>query len=105
MELLSQEQAADMIRKSGGKIFSVTFNKRSTGTPRRLTGRVGVTQQVTGEGKAFNPRDHNLLTVYEFVGSGQDAKGRHSTIGRQWRHVAIEGITSLRMRGKTFQVQ
>lgn len=105
METITQDQAAERIRQSGGKIFSVTFTKRSTKTPRRLVGRVGCSQQITGEGKPFKASDHNLLTVYEFVGREQDARGRHSNAGKQWRHVSIEGITSLRMEGKEFQVQ
>lgn len=104
METLTQAQAADMIRKNhGGRIFSVTFIKRSTGSPRRMTGRIGVTQEVTGAGQKFNPRDHHLITMREFVGR-QGPKGRMFNVGAQWRHVSIEGITSLRMGKKEFTV-
>jgi hypothetical protein len=104
MDTLTQTEAADMIRKNhGGRIFSVTFTKRSTKSPRRMTGRIGVTQGVTGAGQKFNARDHHLITMMEFVGR-QGARGRHGNIGKQWRNVSIEGITSLRIAGKEFQV-
>lgn len=104
METISTSQAADMIRTSKGKIFSVTFIKRSTGSKRRMVGRTGVTQGVTGEGKAFNAADHDLLTVFELVTDPIREKGRVRNMGKQWRHVSIEGITSLRIAGKEFQV-
>ena len=105
METISQSQAAELIRTSKGKIFSVTFIKRSTGSPRRMVGRVGVTQGVTGAGKTFNTADHNLLTVFELVtDNARGPKGQLRNMGKQWRHVSIEGITSLKMAGKTFEV-
>ena len=106
MEMISQSQAADMIRTSKGKIFSVTFIKRSTGSKRRMVGRTGVTQGVTGTGKAFNAADHDLLTVFELVTDPtRGTRGQLRNMGKQWRHVSIEGITSLKMAGKEFQVQ
>ena len=106
MELISQDTAAELIRTSKGKIFSVTFIKRSTGSLRRMVGRTGVKQGVTGDGKAFNPKDHNLLTVFELVTNPERGeRGQLRNMGKQFRHVSIEGITSLRIAGKEFQVQ
>jgi len=93
-----------MIEASGGKIFSVTFVKRSTGTSRRMTGRRGVRKGVNGEGQPFNPKDHGLITVCEFVANPERVKGRVRNMGQQFRHVSVEGITGLRIQGKDFQV-
>jgi hypothetical protein len=122
--VISQTEAATLIRNSGGKFFGVTFVKRGDrkkmgkGVPynrlprRRLTGRTGVTQDVTGAGKKFNDRDHNLLTVREFV--VERATTPHArknllptvaTTDMQWRAVPIEGIEELRIGGKVFQVR
>lgn len=122
METISQADAARMIRNSGGKLFSVTFVKRGdrkkmATTPyeklprRRLIGRVGVTQDVTGAGKKFNDDDHGLLTVREFVSHRDKTPNRRKNLQpaircekMQWRAVPIEGIESLRIGGKEFQV-
>lgn len=112
METISTTQAADLIKRSGGKLFSVTFIKRSTGSPRRMVARVGVTKGVTGEGKRFDPSAHNLLTVHEFVTdpstTREDGTGRFiggGNMGTQFRHVPVENITGLRIGGKVFQVR
>ena len=114
--------AATLIRNSGGKFFGITFVKRGDrkkmhGTPenrlprRRMVARTGVTQDVTGTGKKFNDRDHNLLTVREFVVERSDAphakKNLLSTVATtamQWRAVPIEGLEELRISGDVFQV-
>jgi hypothetical protein len=111
MQVITQTQAADMIRKSNGKLFSVTFIKRSNGARRRMVARVGVTKGVTGDGKKFNERDHDLVTVHEFVTSPHTVrgdKGRFAgggNLATQWRHVSIEGIRELRMGRKTYAVE
>jgi hypothetical protein len=121
--IISQTEAATMIRNSGGKFFGVTFVKRGDrkkmgNTPyerlprRNLTGRTGVRQDVTGAGKKFNDRDHNLLTVREFVveraTTPHPKKNLLSTVATtdmQWRAVPIEGIEELRIGGKVFRVK
>lgn len=104
MQIITQREAARLMRTSGGRIFSVSFIKRSNGARRRMIGRMGVTQGVTGEGKKFNDRDHDLVTVFELVGAGQNAQGRHANGGKQFRHVPIEGIESLRIAGTEYEV-
>lgn len=109
MDTITKQEAASMIQGSNGKLFGVTFIKRSTGTARRMTARTGVTKGVTGEGKRFNPKDHGLLTVHEFVGDPQTERENGKFVGNgnietHFRHVPIEGITELKIGGKTFQV-
>lgn len=103
---ITTKEAASMIRNSGGKLFSVTFEKRNKpGVIRRLTGRVGVRKDVKGVGQKFNPADHNLLTVYEFVTDPErDERGRVRCMATQWRSVGIERIRSLKIKGFTFDV-
>jgi hypothetical protein len=72
-----------------GRIFSVTFVKRSTGETRVVQCRKGVTKHLKGGPAAYNPAHHNLLWVYSM-----DAKG--------YRSIAIEGIESLKMEGVTY---
>jgi hypothetical protein len=110
MKTISKQEAAEMIRGTNGKLFGVTFIKRSTGSKRRMTARLGVSKGVTGEGQKFNPRDHDLITVHEFVtdpNTSRDEKGHFSGAGSMathFRNIAIEGITEVRIGGKIFQV-
>lgn len=110
MTTISKNVAADMIRNSNGKLFRVTFTKRSTGSKRRMVARTGVRKGVTGDGLKFNPRDHDLLTVHEFVtdpATSRRTNGKFvgkGNMGTQFRHVPVEGITELRIGGKDFLV-
>jgi hypothetical protein len=111
METISRDQAVQLIKKSGGKLFRVTFIKRSTGSPRRMVARLGVRKGVNGDGKRFDPAAHNLLTVHEFVRDPDQAReaasGRFTgqgNMGTQFRHVPIENIEELAIGGKKFRV-
>lgn len=110
--VITTSEAADRIRKSGGKLFGVTFIKRSTRSPRHMVARTGVRKGVTGDGKRFDPNAHNLLTVHEFVTdpetTREDVSGQfigNGNMGTQFRHVPIENIRELRIGGKRFKVQ
>ena len=107
---ITTSEAEELIRNSGGKIFSATFIKRSTGSLRRMTGRVGVSKGVTGAGSNYNAKDHDLIRVSEFVTAEhtpRDKKGQFAGNGNmktQFRAIAIEGIRSLKIGGKSFKV-
>ena len=105
METISQNEAATLIKESRGKLFSVTFIKRKDGSRRRMTARVGVRKGVNGDGLKFNPADHNLLTVHEFVTDPtRGEKGRVRNMVTQFRSVPIDGIIQLKVGGKTFEI-
>lgn len=110
MQIITTQAAATLIRATKGKLFSVTFNKRTNNAPRRMTGRLGVRKGTTGQGKKFNDRDHNLITVHEFVSDpnmGRNAKGQFQGSGNmqtQFRSVSIERITNLKLGGKQYLV-
>ena len=48
-----------------GHIFSARFIKRTDGTIRDMTCRVGVQKGVKGIGHSFDPKAKRLLCVYE----------------------------------------
>lgn len=102
-ETISPAQAAEKIRSTSGRYFTVDFIKRTNGAPRTMTARLGVSQGVTGEGKAFDPKSHHLITVSETVRE-RDAQGRIRTKGIQFRHIPIENIRRVTVGGQTFQV-
>lgn len=76
----------------GGKIFSVTFIKRSTGELRHMKCRMGVTRHLKGGAKAYAPKAKNLLSVFDM-----DAEG--------YRSIPVEAIKRLSVGGQTFDFQ
>jgi len=115
MQTIDRNEAARLIRASKGKLFSVTFIKRTDRkknpfTPesqlprRRMVARLGVTQGVTGQGQAYRPADHDLITAFEFVTGNRDEKGRLQNGGKHFRHIPVEGIRGLKINGTEYRV-
>jgi len=48
-----------------GQIFSVVFIKRTTGEVRRMVCRRGVKKHASGGGRAYDPKAHQLLLVFD----------------------------------------
>ena len=46
--VINREDAIKIIKDSAGKIFGVSFIKRTTGEARHMTARLGVSKGVTG---------------------------------------------------------
>ena len=61
---ISKVQARDLIKASGGKIFTAR-NIKKDGTERALNCRLNVTKGVKGVGMRYNPDDYNLITVFD----------------------------------------
>ncbi len=56
------KEVKDLIRATGGKIFTVEFVKKN-GDLRKLNGRIGVKRDVTGRGMSYDPEEKGLLVV------------------------------------------
>lgn len=89
---ISKVTAIEMIRGSKGRVFGVTFIKRTTGEVRTMQARLGVKKGVTGEGLKFNPKDYALIPVYEMP-------------MQQFRMVNLEGLTNLSIEGEKYEVE
>lgn len=74
---------------SNGKIFAVTFTKRSTGTVRKMVCRTNVRKHLRGGSKAYSPAKHNLLSVFDMQ-------------AKAYRSVPLDAITSLKANGEIF---
>ena len=66
-----REDAIKIIKDSQGKIFGVSFIKRTNGELRIMSARRGVSKGVTGEGLKYDPESKQLLTVYDMHKKGQ----------------------------------
>lgn len=69
-----------------GRFFSVKFRKRTDGSHRTMTCRVGVRPTGGGE-RSYDPDKHDLLTVW-------------SVRDRGYRSIPVDGILELRAHGR-----
>jgi len=68
--IINREDAIEMIKDSQGKIFGVSFIKRTTGEIRHMSARRGVRKEVNGQGLKYDPESKKLLTVYDMNKQG-----------------------------------
>ena len=122
MQIIDRQTAENMLRNSAGKLVGVTFVKRGDrkkmgNTPyhllprRRLVGRLGVQDNLTGDGPKYNPNAHGLVTLFEFVTNPATTRGDkghfigNGNMSGQYRNIPVEGIEEIRCGGEVFQVQ
>ena len=67
---IARDKAIQMIKDSKGRIFGVSFIKRTTGELRHMSARRGVRKDVNGEGLHYDPESKQLLTVYDMNKKG-----------------------------------
>ncbi len=80
----------EFIQKArSGQFFTIEFIKRTTGEHRTMNARLGVKAYVSGVGRTFDPKQKNLLGVYDMQNHG-------------YRMVNLEGLVKLRFEGKTY---
>ncbi len=84
------------IDKIGNKLFSVKFIKRSTGELREMVARRKVTKHLKGGQLNYNPKEHNLLTVFEFKTVGSEKPAGYKCI-------PVENIKEIKLNGETFK--
>ncbi len=72
-----------------GKIFSISFIKRTTGELRMMTARLGVKKFLKGGELAYSPAKKQLLTVFDM-----SAKG--------YRSIPYEGIKQVSIEGQSY---
>lgn len=85
-QIVTRDELVKKIKATGGKFFSVTFIKRTTGSKRRMICRSGVSKGVTGEGRKFNPENHDLIPTFSVDSDGH-------------RNISIEGILEAKIGG------
>lgn len=104
MQEITSSEAIRLIRSARGKYFTVGFNKRKDNSFRTMTGRLGVRQGVTGDGKSFDDASHDLVTLSETVRE-RDASGRIRTKGVQFRAFGVERLRTLTIGGEEYSIR
>ena len=83
---MSNKQAlVDILNSTNGKIFRVTFIKKTTGELRHLNGRLHVHKGVKGVGLNFSPSEHNLMTVFDLK-------------KKEFRMINLDGLKEVKFR-------
>ena len=100
---ISITRAADLIARSKGRYFGVSFVKKD-GSFRNMVCRVGVRKGITGAGLKFDPNVRNLRVVNEtVVERGADKLCR--TTSTQFRMIPLDArLLEIRIGGKTYGV-
>ena len=91
-KVVSLNQAVEIINSQNGKIFSVVFEKRSTGVDRLMVCRKGVTKHLSGGELKYNPSNRNLINVFDFQSNG-------------YRSISVEGLKKVKASGKEYVVR
>lgn len=93
---------AQFIEKTAnGKIFTISFTKRTDGALRVMNCRRNVQKGVKGVGLKFDPAEKNLLVVYDMQKIVVGANGAEDTKGA-FRMVNLSDLQSLKMDGKSY---
>lgn len=91
MRISGTQAAQKLLDYPSGKIFTVTFIKRTSGEVRVINCRKGVTIGVTGKGLAFSPTSKDLLVVWDLC-------------KKAFRMIDLRNLISFKMDGKTYKV-
>jgi hypothetical protein len=90
MPIISKEEAVEIMNNQGGKIFSVIFEKRSTGLDRKM---VCIKKKpLNNNGLKYSPREHNLLNVFDMNIS-------------EYRSVNLEGLKKIKAQGREYVIR
>lgn len=87
--MTTRNDLANIIRKTNGKIFSATFQKKD-GEIRKINCRLGVTKHLKG-GKSTIAGKENLIGVYDAQNEG-------------YRCINVDTLKEVKFGGVTYEV-
>lgn len=89
MTTITIKKALDLIEDNGHRIFGSKFIKRSDGSVRSGSFRIGVRKNIQGNPR-YNPKDHSIFRVYDMK--------------RGYRSIPLEGILSVTLNGRVYTI-
>ena len=92
MKVVTLNQAVEIINSQSGKIYSVVFEKRTTGLDRKMVCRGGVSSHTNGGVLGYNPQTHNLLNVFDMQSKG-------------YRSINLLGLKKLKASGVVYAIR
>lgn len=87
---MDTETARTIISNTNGEFFSTIFIKRTDGTERKMLARTGVSKGVKGVGLSYNPKDHDLVCVFDIQ------KDAH-------RMISLDSVIQIKYRKVTYK--
>lgn len=87
---VTTDKALKLIRKTKGRVFTAVFTKKD-GTVRKMNCRLGVSSKTNGGGLAYDPADHNLMTVFDMK-------------SKQYRMLNLETLSVLQINKRVYVV-
>ena len=90
INIITRDQAKNIIHLTNGKFFNVKFIKKD-GSTRIMNCRLGVKKHLKGGELKYNPSDYNLVPVFCFE-------------KKSYRMININTIQELKVSGSVFGV-
>jgi hypothetical protein len=91
LQNISKLDAAQKIRDTKGRMFTVTFIKKSNGEKRTMNARLGVKAYLRGGVLPYDPNTKGLIPVYDVQ-------------TKDYRMINIQGIVNLKTGGVEYNV-
>lgn len=91
IQTISKQEAAQKIRETKGKMFTVTFIKKSNGEKRTMNARLGVKAYLRGGVLPYDPNSKGLIPCYDVQ-------------TKDYRMINIQGIVNLKTGGVEYNV-
>ena len=91
LQNISKQEAAQKIRETKGKMFTVTFIKKSNGQKRTMNARLGVRAYLRGGVLPYDPNTKGLIPCYDVQ-------------TEDYRMINIQGIVNLKTGGVEYNV-
>ncbi len=91
LQNISKLEAAQKIRDTKGRMFTVTFIKKSNGEKRVMNARLGVKAYLRGGVLPYDPNTKGLIPVYDIQ-------------TKEYRMINIQGIVNLKTGGIEYNV-
>lgn len=95
MQTITKQEAADLIRSTNGKLFTVEFVK-ANGELRKMNARTQVKKWLKGGTSTIADKPH-LIGCYDMQAGKQDK-------GKGYRCINVETLKSLKVGGKEYTV-
>jgi hypothetical protein len=95
MKIINTAEAVQLLKdhraKGAGRVFGVSFIKRTDNTLKTLNARFGVTSALKGGKAAYKAADKGLMTVYDIN-------------AQSYKSINLSALKSLTVDGEVYQV-
>lgn len=89
----TKDNVRKLIESTRGRFFRVIFTKRTTGELRTMDCRIGVHKFEKGKGMSFDPKDKDLICVW-------DLKAYRPNGDTGYRSINLRTVKEVRFAGK-----